>query len=511
MVARRQLLKMMTALGGSALAPVQMAARGAEKEKESTSVMVGAGAPDKDKVGLVTSSVAEWATKLRYEDIPPEVVQYAKLLLLDGIGCTIFGSTKEAATLLVGYADALGESKPEATIWGRRKKVPVRIAGMINGAAAHSTNVGDTHRATIVHTNYLMPQAAIAIAEREKKNGRDVITAIVAGNEVCTRAALATHLGLEGGYFNPEGRGWHATGSMGAIGTAVTTGKLLGLETGKMVQALVLAGTQPAGIYRPAGPYMGKHWFAGKAVANGIESAYLARQGFVAGYRLYEDGLCFGSGIFSPVYELEAAARGLGETWETRAVDMAIYPAKKTYYTNVDALLQILGAERVKFADIAKVRVISAFATSYGFAKFRKPGNPTEAFNSLQYVIAAAAHDGEYGFAQLAANKIEDPEILDFAEHNVEVAGDAELERAFHAGKWPGAVEVLTKTGKRFYQRFDYHIGQVENPISVAQLEQKFRRMTTMLGKGRSSRIIEMVNDIEHTGDMSRLSQQFSA
>lgn len=463
---------------------------------------------EESKIGPVTLRVAKWAAALKYREIPKEVIDYAKLLMLDGIGCTIFGSQREAGKSLFRFVETTIKEKPEATIWGYGNKVGVRAAALINGTSAHTTNIGDTHRATILHTNYITPQAAIAVAEKEGKRGRDVITAVVAGNEVGTRAGIAVHIALEGGYFTPEARGWHATGTIGALAAAVSAGRLLGLNVDKMVQAMVMGGTQLTGMYRPCGPYMGKHWYAGKAAANGIESAYLARSGFVAGYRLFEDGLCHGSGIISPVHELQAASKGLGKTWETLNVDMAIYPAKKTYYPNLDAVLHIVKNEHLQFKDIEKIVVRSAFATSHTFGAFYKPRDATEAFNSLRHTVAAAAHDGEYGFAQLEKKKFTDPEILAFAKDRIEVIRNPELEKLLPE-KWPGAAEVYTKDGRRFFKRFDYHIGQVQNPIPKEQVENKFRRMASIVGDKNAGAIIEMIYDIERLDDLSRLTRLF--
>lgn len=463
---------------------------------------------EENKIGPVTLRVAEWAAALKYREIPKGVIDYAKLLMLDGIGCTIFGSQRQAGRSLFQFVKNSGREKPEATVWGYGKKVSVRSAALVNGTSAHTTNIGDTHRATILHTNYITPQAAISVAEKEGKRGRDVITAIIAGNEVGTRAGIAVHIALEGGYFTPEARGWHATGTIGALAAAVSAGRLLGLNVDKMVQAMVMGGTQLTGMYRPCGPYMGKHWYAGKAAANGVESAYLARSGFIAGYRLLEDGLCHGAGIISPVHELEAASRGLGITWETLNVDMAIYPAKKTYYPNLDAVLHIIKAENIRFSDIEKIVLRSAFATSHAFGAFYKPRDATEAYNSLRHAIAAAAHDGEYGFAQLEKKKFTSPEILAFAKERIEIIRDPELEKLLPE-KWPGAADIYTRDGRQFSKRFEYHIGQVQNPISKEEVGNKFRQMASMIGDKNADAIIEMVDDIERLDDMSRLTRLF--
>ena len=457
-------------------------------------------------VGPVTFALARWAATLNLRRIPSEVTNYAKLLLLDGIGCSVFGSRRDAGKALHRFVTAGAKEPSESTVWGRDAKVSAPSAALINATSAHTTNIGDTHRATILHTNYLTPQAALAVAEKERLSGRDVLLAVITGNEVGIRAGLAVHIAREAGYFTTDARGWHSTGTLGALTSAVTAAKLLRLDVSRMVQAIVMGGAQLSGLYRPCGPYMGKHWYAGKACANGVESAYLAQSGFVAGYRLFEDGLCYGSGILSPVYELEAASRNLGSTWETLNVDMAIYPAKKTYYPNLDAVLAIMNTHGLRFADVERVVVKSAFASSHAFGAYSMPRNSTEAFNSLRHAIAAAVHDGRYGFEQLEKRKYQNPRIVAFAKDRVEIVRDRELEKLLPE-KWPGGAEIYTKDGKRFEKRVDYHIGQVQKPVSPAQLQEKFIAMTSALPRGAAKKIIDCVDNIEALGDITRLTR----
>ena len=459
---------------------------------------------DEKLVGPVTAKAARWVAGLRYEDIPDDVIEFAKRSILDGIGCAVRGLGMEAGALILTYAEGLGNGAPEAAIWGSGLRVPSRVAGLVNGTSAHVPNIGDSFNAHPVHTNYLMPQAAIAVAEKEGFTGRDVIVACVAGIEVCLRAALATHVSDEGGYFHPDGRGWQATGVVGAIGTSVTVGKLLGLDEERMVQALVLGGTQLAGVYRPSGSYMGKALFAGKAVAAGIENGYIAREGFVAGYRLYENGLCHPSGLISPVHDLDAAAEGLGRTWQSLNIDFCIYPAKKTFNANIDSLLHLIRTEKLEFKAIKRVNMISAYARAHAHDVFRTPANSTEAFNSLHYVAAVTAHDGDYWFDQLKKKKFENSEILDFAEHNVEIVGDPELEK-LTARSWPGAAEIITKDGRKYYKRFNAHKGEISNPLTKEELQAKFRRMTPMLGSRDADSVIRMVDGLEGLDDLGAL------
>jgi len=459
-----------------------------------------------NEIGSVTQAVAQWSAGLKYSQIPEQVVEYAKVLLLDGIGCSILGVERDAGRALYRFVTRSAVEKAEATVWGKNKRLTVQSAALINATAAHTANVGDTHRATILHTNYITPQAAVAIAEQCRSSGKEVLTAIVAGNEVGTRAGMAAHVGAEGGYFTPEGRGWHATGTFGALAAAVTSGRLLRLSASQMVQAIVIGGTQITGMYRPCGPHMGKHWYAGKAVANGIESAFLAKDGFIAGYRYFEDGLCFGSGTISPVFDCEAASCELGSRWETLNIDMAIYPAKKIYYPNLDALLHIIKTEKLQFPQLARIVVRTAFGTAHDFGIFRKPTSSTDAFNSLRHTIAAAAHDGEFTFGQLERRKFAHPAIVAFSRDQIEVVQDPVLEN-LRPQKWPGAVDVHTHDGRRFSKSVEYHIGQVENPVTKTDVEKKFYAMTARIGRRHSRRILELVSRLETLSDVLPLAR----
>ena len=460
--------------------------------------------PDEEIVGPVTARVAGWAAGLVCDDIPPDVIEFTKRSILDGIGCAVRGLEFETGALILDFALGFDGGTPDACVWGTGIDLPARAAGLVNGTTAHAPNIGDSFNAHPVHTNYLMPQAAIAVAEKEGLSGREVLAACVAGTEVCLRAAVATDVSGRGGYFDADGRGWQATGALGAIGTSVTAARVLGLDPDRMIQALVLGGTQLAGVYRPSGGYMGKSLFAGKAVAGGIENGYIARTGFVAGYRLYEDGLCFGPGIVSPNYNLEEAAAGLGAVWRSREVDFCIHPAKKTFNASIDSLLEVLRREKLEIGDIARIDLLSAYASAHAHDTFRAPDNATEAFNNLRYIAAVTAMDGDYWFDQLSEEKYTNTDILRFASEKVKIVRSAELEKLTDRS-WPGGAEIVTMDGQRHRVCFTAHKGEVTNPLTGQELETKFRRMTERFGPRWADRVIDAVDNLETLDDMRDL------
>jgi 2-methylcitrate dehydratase PrpD len=115
-------------------------------------------------------------------------------------------------------------------------------------------------------------------------------------------------------------------------------------------------------------------------------------------------------------------------------------------------------------------------------------------------------HDGQYGFAQLEKRKFTDREITRFARDRIEVVRDEALEKLLPE-KWPGAVEVYTVNGKRFFRQVEYHVGQVQNPISNERLYEKFLNMAAGLGARTAEQIIGIVSTLERLDDISRLTR----
>jgi aconitate decarboxylase len=467
---------------------------------------LGEAAMDAEKVGPYTLKAATFAANLEFSDIPEAVIHCAKRSILDGLGCAVRGTMMETGGLVLDYVRASGEDADEAAVWGTALRMSARLAGLANGALAQTPNTGDDHHAGGIHMNYLMPQTAIAMAEKYGLSGREVLCAYAAGTEVVVRAAMAADVLGEGGYFNRSGRGWQSTGCIGPIGASVTAAKMLALPVDQMIQALVLGGTQLGGVYRPAGSFMGKTLMAGKAVAAGVENAEIARTGFIAGYRLYEDGLCYGAGIVSPRHDIEKTTAGLGEIWETQNGDFCIYPTKKTYNTNMDALLHILTTEQLGFEEIDRIRVLTAYGDAHVPSDVDAIDNATEAFNNLRYVIAAAAYDGDFWFEQLEEDRYTNPALLAFARDRIEIVADPELEK-LRPERWAGAVEVLTKDGRRFAHRVDIHKGEHENPLSDAELEAKFRRSAAVLSESQADAVASAVWQLEKLEDLTVLTR----
>src|SRR5690348_8579081 len=190
-----------------------------------------------------TATLADYVAELRYEDIPPEVLERAKVLTLDFLGSAIRARREaESTPSLLKMLEALAlDAKGDATVFGDAKSWSPAVAALLNGALGHSLDFDDTHADSSLHPSAPVVPAAFAVGELVGASGRDVLTAIVAGYEVCCRLGQA---------LDPTShyaRGFHPTATAGTYGAAAAAGKLFGLSKEQLVAAFGVAGSQAAG------------------------------------------------------------------------------------------------------------------------------------------------------------------------------------------------------------------------------------------------------------------------
>src|SRR6476620_3202900 len=170
--------------------------------------------------GNVTEVLAGFAASLQYDDLPAEVRDHCKNLLLDTLACAVAGHRGEETQQLAALAAGLAQSDESSVIGGER--LSLAGATLLNGYLVTATTMCDVHRETMTH---IMPEVmppALAITERDGLSGRQLLVAIAAGCEVTTRVGL----GLD--YPSSRARGWHGPGILGPFGAAAAVGSLLG-------------------------------------------------------------------------------------------------------------------------------------------------------------------------------------------------------------------------------------------------------------------------------------------
>jgi 2-methylcitrate dehydratase PrpD len=220
----------------------------------------------------LTSALADFGTKLRLEDLPPDVVEKAKICILDAIGVALEGAGGEAAQLAIAYAS---ETKGNGTIWASGARVGYLDAVLANTACVQSILHDDVLMSTFAHPAGPVVCSVLGLGEELRSNGRDALLATVIGYEV---------MGCIGGGKNFAGaaiaRGFRGTPLFGVFASAGVAAKLLALPKDAFQHALGAAASFACGILEPmeAGS-MEWRVAAGIATNNGILAAQMARKG----------------------------------------------------------------------------------------------------------------------------------------------------------------------------------------------------------------------------------------
>ncbi|MDE2006373.1 MAG: MmgE/PrpD family protein, partial [Rhodospirillales bacterium] len=222
----------------------------------------------------LTRTLAARAAATRWEDLAPHVRQAAAQAVLDMVGCALAGAREPLAdALFAELAEAGGAA--QAGLIGRAERLPIASAALLNGAAAHALDFDDVNMAMPGHPTVAILPAAMALAEHRGASGAALLTALVAGTELACRVGRA----VAPGHY--DGIGFHATGTLGALGAAAACAHLLGLDAERTAIAIGIAATQAAGLKSQFGTDC-KPLHAGAAARNGLLAAKLAARGFTS-------------------------------------------------------------------------------------------------------------------------------------------------------------------------------------------------------------------------------------
>lgn len=409
----------------------------------------------------VSQALAAFAAGIRIDDLPADVVHQAVRCLVDWLGCTIGGSaTPECGRVRAGIgALDSGDGSRTAGIVGTRQRAGVGYAALANGIAAHVLDFDDTFNPdqTTIHGSAPLWPAITAAGEVVPVSGPAAVEAFVAGFEVQTRVAVAAGPG----HYDA---GWHVTGTVGHIGAAVATARLLGLSPDQVLAALGTGATQAAGMKVVYGS-MGKSLHPGKAAMDGLLSGFLARDGFTSSAESIEGRRGF-LHLFSPEPAPQRAVEGLGEVWYLPDDGFKPYACGSLTHPPAQALLELRSEHGLSAADVMSVDayVHDYVRTTTGLTE---PRTGLEGKFSIYHVLAVALADGTALLDQFTDERVADP-VLARLRERVHVHTDAAQT------KDSARVVLSLRDGRRLEREIAHNLGTPDNPMSDRQLEDKF-------------------------------------
>ncbi len=371
-------------------------------------------------------------------------------------GCAIGPSAHETVQAVLDAVQVL-QPAPQASLLGRREKVDIASAALINGIASHTWDFDDTHLKTIIHPAGPVAPAALALAEHLGKSGRELIDALVLGIEVSCRVGNAI-------YPDHYDRGWHITGTTGMLGSAAACARLLGLDAARTQMALGIAASQPIGLREQFGT-MTKPFHPGGAARVGLMSALMAQHGYTASRRALEAprGLLQ---VFSDKADWREITEEVGTRWEIALNTYKPFACGIVIHPSIDGCVQLRNAHVLKAADIQSVtlRVHSLVLELTGK---KTPATGLESKFSVYHSCAAGLLYGQAGEHEYTDEVVNRPEVLALRA-KVEAIVDDRIDEA------AADVRIRTTDGRDLHVLVEHAIGSTELPMSEAQLRAKF-------------------------------------
>jgi 2-methylcitrate dehydratase PrpD len=451
----------------------------------------------------IASQLAEFAHSLTFCDIPTDVIETAKLLVLDSLGIAFAAGTYDFAHQAIAAADELADGQlGDITVVGSSRRYNLRDAVLLNGLLVHGLDFDDTHPEGVIHASASAFPTALGVAEKLRLSGRDLLTAYVAGLEVDARLGMAARGGL-------HQVGFHPTGLLGAFGAAVVAAKLRGLSAAQIAQAQGFVGSLASGSleFLQNGAWT-KRVHPGWAGVAGITAAAFAGRDFLAPPDIYEGRFGLYASHLGSVKEEDLAqcTRGLGKTWETRRVAVKPYPACHFTHAFADAVLAIRSEHGICPEEVESIHCLigegEVKTVCEPLELKRAPRTAYEAQFSLPYVAAASLVHGDFTLRELEPEALADPAVLALAQ---KVSYEADPRSGFPA-LFSGEVAIATADGRVLRHREQINRGADQRPLSREDIEGKFHTTSTLAcSEEQSQRILEAAASLDSTGEVTTL------
>lgn len=450
--------------------------------------------------GDLTGRVCDFAATLSLEDIPADVIEQAKRMLLDTTGVAIAGASTDVASILASTGGTLASpSENRATVDGRYARVPgtalegeVGDAARLLGGMAHALDFDDVHHGMGGHPSSPILSAMIPLADANPDgvDGASFLCAFIAGVEV--EIALAT--ALNPGHYE---RGWHPTAVVGTVGAATAAGRLLGLDADELRHAVGIAASEASGVKANFGT-MTKPFHVGMAARNGLEAARLAGAGMTADDRVLERDFGGFLDLFAGregSVAVEPHLTDLGGTWGivTPPVAFKPYPCCGSTHGAIDAALQVRNVDGVHPDGIRSIE-ISTHPRRLDHTDRPTPRTPLDAKFSVQYVVAVALSTGDVWLDDFSDSALDRDSIRSMLDV-VTVSREAS---AFVDAEWGATVRVRTTDGSDVERTVAAPTGSGNAPMSTSELETKFDRCTRgVLADEARDRALSLIGSIE--------------
>jgi len=440
----------------------------------------------------IMDALVAYVVDTKYEDLPAEVVEYAKKLILSSIGGSIAGAVQTESKIVFNFLKKRA-CAPEATVIGAKFRTSVAEAALANGTSTHASELEDNYFPSGGSTFSTIP-CAVALAEARDASGKDCLEAFIVGQEIGARVTgVAPGVAAHG--FMP----------LSTLSCAAISAKLLKLDANKTSNALSLSASYASGLLKQSGS--GAHVIeAGIAAADGITSALLAQDGFTGRPEIIE---CPGGLVDSMAgkggYNFDGLIESLGKPSRIMDIGIKKYPCCWLEHRLIDGMLDLKKEYDLKLEDIESIEIqVGPYAPH--LVHFPDPITVEEARFSFEHSFAAALLEEDLPYNMEAwgsEEKLSDPRYQKVQKAlRVKVVGD---DREWKGGAGVDVLNLTLKNGKKLSKKIPTARGVPPLYLTTEEVEKKFRSSASygkLLSEDVVNRVIKSILSLEKVGNI---------
>jgi 2-methylcitrate dehydratase PrpD len=437
------------------------------------------GTPDIEAAKDVTRKLAHYIVTSRSADVPQSARKEAARTLLNWTGCALGGSRHETVGIALSALSQFS-GPPQAGILGRKERVDILNAALINGISSHVLDYDDTHSHNIIHPAGPVVSAILALSEHRPVSGADFVNALVLGVDVECRIGNSV-------YPKHYDAGWHITGTAGVFGAAAASGKLLGLTEQQMLWALGLAATQPVGLQEMFGS-MTKSFHPGRAAQNGLTAALLASKNFTSSEQSLEAKYGWAN-VVSAARDYGEITGGLGERFEILKNTYKPFACGVVMHPTIDGCIQLRNETKLKAEQIDRVE-LKVHPLVMQLTSRKSPQTGLEGKFSIYHAAGVALVEGAGGIDQFSDRAVRDRTIASLRDRV-----STTIDSGLHEDQV--RISMTARDGRRFDKFVEHAVGSLDHPMSDQDLEVKFTGLANgVLPADRHRRLLDLCWDI---------------
>jgi 2-methylcitrate dehydratase PrpD len=435
-----------------------------------------------------TTALAEYTAKFRYDDAPAEVRQRVKDCITDTVAVILYGGKLPWSQMIIAHAKRTGPNGKSHILGTGATAVQAPSAALAHGAMTHAFELDNlTNPDSGSHPGATMFSAGLAVAQERGLSGRALVEGMIAGAETMIRVGRAAKGTL-------EPRGFHAPGTTGPFGGAITCGKLMQFDAAKMTNAIGIAGSLSAGLLEFAHAGNGamvKRLHLGRAAESGVLAASLASEGFTGPNTVLE-----GEGGYLHAFcndrDVAELTKDLGHRYESMSIMMKRFACHITAHRPVEAMLDLKNQYKFAAADVESI-TISGNQRMATTNNIPKPPDALLAQYSIPFSVALSLYRNPIDPDSFDDQVHRDAAILSLAARvkMLTVAGQPRDDLT-------ATVSVTLKDGRTVTRRTTEFQGTPERPLDRAGLHEKFMLMTKRFPKDAMERLFERLQNIDN-------------